>query len=395
MISFLLGSGFSIPEGINSVSDLNKRLKAIKASEIEIQSDLNAYFASNKDGIHKRAERLFIEKFLSFYNNEVLEDENFHYEDFYDYYNSFLREGKNRDEIEAFCEDFNSELHELETKFDADNRVRNFDTTFNQLLGSLLNDVKYYRDVSMSDYWRYNNFIKFLRKCLQEHEIKIHSLNHDLLFDHIGKKTTGLWEHFCDGFELNGSKFYGSLRWEFEHNGQKIPKQYKVKLERFTGSFTKRLALFKLHGSVDNYIAYELNPKIRLRRDYAITEFFIEHKPKGEDQLIFSRLADSIKPDFLSGTTAKINKYENPYYEILFEHFTKNLRNSDSLIIIGYGFKDIGINKFIKDEYLSRSKKMIVIDVKEPNEKFIDPNSYMLIKKSIEKVSPDEINDLL
>ena len=72
-------------------------------------------------------------------------------------------------------------------------------------------------------------------------------------------------------------------------------------------------------------------------------------------------------PDFLSGTTQKILHYsKNDYYKKVFKHFKLNLENSNILIVIGYGFRDKGINEIITKHFFSGTdRKMIVIDVNQ------------------------------
>jgi len=54
--------------------------------------------------------------------------------------------------------------------------------------------------------------------------------------------------------------------------------------------------------------------------------------------------------DFLTGTTSKIQRYNEPLlFRKLFKKFKNNLRNAEKLIIIGYGCKDAGINEIIQD----------------------------------------------
>jgi len=86
VVSFLLGSGFSVPEGMPSVRDVNKRLCKIGEGEIIIHSSQVAGFLNGQpnpnSGTH-RDERLFVQEFLEFYNSQILKQgESFHYETF-------------------------------------------------------------------------------------------------------------------------------------------------------------------------------------------------------------------------------------------------------------------------------------------------------------------------
>lgn len=106
IISLLLGSGFSIPEGLPSTSQLNKRMSKIDEGEILIHTDQTAMFLHGQHDPNRwsgRDERFFLQEFLEFYNNEVLKPgEEFHYETFYDYYSGYLTNNENSEAIEKF-----------------------------------------------------------------------------------------------------------------------------------------------------------------------------------------------------------------------------------------------------------------------------------------------------
>lgn len=51
--------------------------------------------------------------------------------------------------------------------------------------------------------------------------------------------------------------------------------------------------------------------------------------------------------DFLSGTVSKTHHYHDSFYKKLFKHFRHNLGRAECLIVIGYGGRDAGINKYI------------------------------------------------
>ena len=54
------------------------------------------------------------------------------------------------------------------------------------------------------------------------------------------------------------------------------------------------------------------------------------------------------QPDFLSGTRYKTKRYDaTAYYESVFGHFKENLERSPVLVVIGYGFGDCEINRYI------------------------------------------------
>lgn len=52
---------------------------------------------------------------------------------------------------------------------------------------------------------------------------------------------------------------------------------------------------------------------------------------------------------------------------MLFERFKKNLEKAEKLIVIGYGFKDDGINELLEKHYLQSGKHILVIDINKPD----------------------------
>ena len=67
--------------------------------------------------------------------------------------------------------------------------------------------------------------------------------------------------------------------------------------------------------------------------------------------------------DFLTGTTSKIQRYNEPLlFRKLFKKFKKNLQNAEKLIVIGYGCKDKGINEMIKEYFDYTNKPVYIID---------------------------------
>jgi len=405
-ISILLGSGFSIPEELPGVKQLNQRLSKIDESEILIHSDQRAIFLNGQEDLNRWSrwdERIFMQEFLEFYNAEVLKDgETFHYETFYDFYSGYLHNNENKELIENFYKAFNDKHFKGgDDNRDCYNRVSDFNRSFNQLLASQLHKTKYFEDVSYGNYPPYDPFIGFLRELLKTSDVKVHTLNHDLFFDFIGSHHGDLWQHFSDGYKLEGSPFYGTVSYDFNQN-TKLPvvtKTYHVKLEHFIDKFDTSLCLFKLHGSVFNTIVYTPEPdrkRIRLKDNYAVSQFVMEMKDPITGEPCFRSLWDEVAPDFLSGTTNKTRFYkDDPYYANLFKHFEKNLSASELLVVIGYGFQDGGINEYLEKFYLSSGKHMIVIDPYKPKTDLIDKYNANYIPKGVTQVPYQEYLSLI
>ena len=406
IVSFLLGSGFSIPEGLPGVKQLNDRLSKIHESEILIHSDQRAIFLNGQKDLNRwdRAdERLFLQEFLEFYNAEVLKaKETYHYETFYDFYSGYLNNNENWELIEKFYKVFNDKHFNGEDgNRDCYNRINDFNRSFNQLLASQLHKPKYFEDVSYGNYPPYNAFLGFLIELLKTCDVKVHTLNHDLFFDFVGRHHADLWQHFSDGYKLEGSPFYGTVSYDFNQNTDLpvVSKNYYVKLEHFIDKFDTALCLFKLHGSIFNTIVYTPAPdqkRIRLKDNYAVSQFVMEINDPKTGEPCFIHLLDEVAPDFLSGTTNKARYYTgDPYYVNLFKHFEKNLGTSELLVVIGYGFQDPGINEYLERFYLQNGRTMVVINPNRPETDLFDKYSVNHLPKGVTDVSFEEYLTLI
>jgi len=404
-ISILVGSGFSIPEEIPGVRQLNQRLSKIDESEILIHTDQRAIFLNGQDDPNRWSredERFFLQEFLEFYNSEVLEKgQEFHYETFYDFYSGYLANGENKESIEDFYKRFNEKyFNGADNRRDCYNRISDFNKSFNQLLASLLHKSKYFEDITTTNYIPYDPFIGFLIELLKSCDIKFHTLNHDLFFDWLARHHVHLWQHFSDGYQLEGSPFYGTVSYDFNPGTEKkVHKTYHVKLERFIDKFDKPLSLFKLHGSVFNTIVNTNFPeqqRVRLKGNYGVSRFVMEITDQKTGQQKFENLWDEVAPDFLSGTTNKTRYYAaDPYYKNLFKHFENNLSTSELLVVIGYGFQDPGINEYLEKKFLSRGKHMVVIDPYKPKTDLIDKYNSTYIPKGVTQLTYQEYLELI
>ena len=89
------------------------------------------------------------------------------------------------------------------------------------------------------------------------------------------------------------------------------------------------------------------------------------------------------------GTNSKIKRYdETLLFKKLFKKFRNNLSKANSLIIIGYGCKDKGINEIIKDNFDYKNKPSFIIDkyAGASVETFAQKINAKIIKESIERI---------
>jgi len=382
-------------------------MSKIEEKEIIIGSDQRAFFLHGQEDNnrwYRNDERLFLQEFLEFYNEAILKSgEQFNYETFYDFYSGYTYKKENKDTIESFYNGFNEKYpQESGLNRDCHNRIADFDRTFSQLLASQFHKAEYLQDISTLNYPLYESFIHFLSKVLETHDVKFHTLNHDVLFDWLGSHHSLLWQHFSDGFELWGSPFYGQVPYNFKTRDAAdfttlVHKEYYVKLERFTNRFDKPLSYFKLHGSILNTKIYsEGTSAVRIKDMYGVNRYCKEVTNATTGIYSIEGVHDQVAPDFLSGTTNKIRYYTgDEYYGNLFKHFENNLEGSNLLIVIGYGFQDPGVNEYIENHFLKLGKKMVVVDPCKPSTELLDKYNSSHIHKSITAVSYQEFIGLM
>jgi len=208
-ISFLLGSGFSAPDGTKTVRQINAEIQKISVEDIYILPDLTFILLNGqkKPEISSRYfEELFFVEFIKFF--VTLSKKDFDYEEFYDFVISYQRFKNNKAEIDGFVAEFNKQIPVPEMQMNATNNLSRFSERFSKLIASLLQTKKYYEDIGLGDYPPYDSFISYLKHLLDEkNQITVHSLNHDLLFEHIASKHAHLWNEFTDGFSDVGSMY--------------------------------------------------------------------------------------------------------------------------------------------------------------------------------------------
>lgn len=393
-ISILLGSGFSAPDGIKTVGEINKYILSLKLEDIYIQPDMKLFvvdsFEKPVSTLHYGDELFFIE-LISFYNKTV---DSFNYEKFYDFVTSFNRFETYKDDLELFFAKFKKEKLKSDNPLDGIySFMSRFVGYFNNLISILLNSAKYYEDVTLINYENYERFAKKLKSLIEEgYVIHIHSLNHDLLFEYLASKHVDLWQHFTDGYSEQGSEYYGRINLK-----QSISKTYRVRLKRFVNVYDNNLRIYKLHGSVDTFIANIYTPNLdltRVKKDWGVGEIEKEVETKS-GKLVYQSMYQKEYPEILSGASSKAFWYKQPYYKELHEYFKNNLKNSVMLIVIGYGFGDDGINHEIENEFLIDGKKMTVIDINKPNSRLFNYYKTQFINKSISLVSEDDWNKII
>lgn len=351
-ISFLLGSGFSIPYGFPTTSFLNEKLGTINEDEISIHSSGDARFLNGQVDPNANwsrvEERKFIQSLLKYYNENILQKgEGFNYEKFYDYYIEMLKDETYKDDFVAFVKSF---MKENNYEYSIHQLLFQFNLSYNQLLSQLI-----WKDIERCHLCKpynssYNAFLNLVEQLSNDNIIHFHSLNHDLYLEHLAYSDT-IQAELDDGFEEFGSPFYGELYNTYE--------RYKTRLEYFTNKYEKKYRLYKLHGSINHYWFQDDGElvMIKVKRGIGKTDLLKELKVNGKYE--YKSDTSNYYPDFLSGKLTKIDQYsQGSYYPIMFARFQNNLSKSNVLVIIGYGFGDEEINKYL-EAYIKTEKKCL------------------------------------
>lgn len=388
-ISFLLGAGFSAPKGYPIGNDMNNGLLNFDDKDVDFSPSGELAISKNGqksqfqvEGVYNVHQKYFV--FCKRLIKEYTKAHNgkFDYELFYDFIKS--NEAKEK-RYQILCDDLLSETESFE------NYLFNISHIYNQMAEHLLRDrdgKNRYDDepFKINNVDGYNGFLDSLSQLSREYIINIHTLNHDLLFESFNN-TGYINGSISDGFDEYGSKYYGKLI----HDNR----TYHCRLERYTNRYNTPIRLFKLHGSLDYVPFYR-----EVGSGFMIPDKYVKIKwGMGASDILKSRkskIGYDVSPfeyhaDFLTGTTSKIQRYNEPLlFKKLFKRFKKNLSQANKLIIIGYGCKDKGINEIIKEYFDYHHKPSFIIDkyAGKMVEEFGKDINAVLYKVDIDSISP-------
>ncbi|MEX2478799.1 MAG: hypothetical protein WD357_10200 [Gracilimonas sp.] len=393
-LSFLLGAGFSAPMGYPIGNQLNDLLLKCDGNDFSFHTNGSLIPPKNGQKINLGPktsydfEYDFCRDLMHYFNDKK---GYFDYEEFYDF---FMDEAKNNSEVKELFKNNN-----YRTRRDLDQMLSAIRNIFSQLVSHFLVDKdgnSWYDSAGHMGkpiFTGYTGILNCLEKFGLENEVNIHTLNHDLFFERLAK-TDWLNNELSDGFDDLGSPYYGQLTIE--------NRDYKCRLQRYTGNYPKKIKLYKLHGSKDYATYYGIDvdrgirvPEIYLKTRWGIgfSDFYKEIKNK-EGHLFYDRGGFDFHADFLTGTTSKIERYSEPlFFNKLFKKFKENLEKTNMLIIVGYGCRDKGINKIIVENFDYQNKPSVIIDPYAGKEVIVlkDKLGSRLVTKELEKI---EMSDL-
>ncbi len=363
---FILGAGFSIPAEYPSAHDLNEKFfQKVEKNVLKFSSGEWAW--DEYDDVTSHNGRLNSEHLnTSYLLSELIERYQketflpFGYEEFYDWINKEY----SSELIKTCCNQVNSRLkaenqHSVHFFKNPDiNEYIRIQECYSYLIADILNRA-YKREENSSCY---TSLIKLLYR---EGIADVFTLNHDTLFEFLLEKNQLT---YSDGFSTVDSI---------------IANDQNEVLSVFNNHYEYPIKLYKLHGSIDYYLFSEM--KQNLGGVYNRTGNYWFFKTKNhwdkhrasiislENNEVIQSVNPDIKPQFLTGKSKLTNINEHLIYKELYTHLRNSLQKTDKLIIIGYSYRDIHINKLIKEFLKTNSCEIININ---PNVNFPFRRNY-------------------
>lgn len=334
----MLGSGLSMPFGLPSVADLTEAV--LDESLVFGLTEFNEYI---KD--HTESRRYLIpegstvpygnilgtdaRQFLSFVQNWIQTRSTFpknitpNYEDIYDLIKQFHLSYEGEYENPALGQDFIKDAQQF-----AENHRVHLHSLLKYSLIFMETIVQYKLEVDPKKLCE-NRWVidELLSIANSQDEIDVFSLNHDLIM-----------ESYCDckGIKYDDG-FYDDIKGLRSFDAT-----------RFYSSKAK-LRIVKLHGSVDRY--FYKNTIIRTGGKVSTSD-------------LRGLLGVRMNPvcNVVTGKITKILEYSDGLQSDIHSFFRMKLATTVStLIVIGYGFADKGINNALIAWYYSGDKELIVI----------------------------------
>ncbi|MEY2792280.1 MAG: hypothetical protein RJA76_272 [Bacteroidota bacterium] len=390
-ISFLLGAGFSANAGYPVGQKLNEML--IKSGDLNLAFHTSGQLIPPIDGVRQSIgfstsgdfTLTFLIELIQHYNCQI---KPFDYEEFYDF---LLLDAESDQNVQKLAKSHSN------SNDGGTDLIRGSITILNQIVNYLLKDIDGKNNYENAGYFMkplfngYTGFLNCVENLKIDNILHFHTLNHDVYFERLNR-TEWFGGELCDGFEELGSPYYGKLIVE--------SREHMSRLMYYTGKYPSNLRLYKLHGSLD-YLMFHtpeggsLLPENYIKHKWGIGYTNLYKEIQGKNGLEYFNDWVNIHPDFLTGTTSKIERYKEPtLFKRLFELFKENLKNSDALIIIGYGGKDIEVNRILTSYFDFRNKKVKIIDP-NPNQKLLELGKSLnadFIKTNLNDLLNSELN---
>lgn len=392
-VTFLFGSGVSMPAGMPSVTQITK--KVLSGNGIMRHTDGNYYFGPPLYA-HAGFPDEYIPRIVTLLKRLSVEIEQYYisdpervvnYEDLFyvaaQIYDSEMGEYDNPI-VQAFIDKILPDIEPLFVK------QRNEIRRKWKLHEIATETIHYIHDIvwhSLNRQPVHLDYLLFVKDACQATEISsvdLFTLNHDTVIEQfLDRCNVKYTEGF--GHPINDVRYWSPEKFE-DHS-------YKVRL-------------FKLHGSV-NWFLFRSNTATGRNEPVGIPlggDFWHTRNPSGELQLPVDG-----RPVLLAGTFNKMLQYSTGIYADLYCQMYRALKETEILIPCGYGFGDKGINTRLIEWLYSSQQNVLVVIHAEPEslkmkarvaisknwDEWLQSRKLVLIQKWIQNTSWDEIHDAI
>jgi hypothetical protein len=389
-VSFLLGSGVSIPARMPSVNDITEK---ILSGTGMMRHTSGSYCIREPDGVMKG----YVERVVEFLKRIYPETKNYYrsrpyytpdfqrminYEDLYyialQIYDSEMGVQENP-VVQAFIDKILSDIEPLflprkgdrEPAWNLQKIAEETIHYIHDIVYNILRPVS--KDVS---------YLSCIGSACQELGMPLHvfTLNHDTVLE----------------------QYLTESRIEYTVGFESIENNFRYWSPEVFESSIHVVRLFKLHGSV-NWFRYEPSAATGSNDPVGMAidgRHWLIIDPNGE-----LRWRHHGRPMLLVGTFNKIPEYTNRIFADLFYEFRRALRKTGVLIVSGYSFGDQGINMQVSEWADSSDKALMVVIHKNPEklesniplnwDHWARKKKLVFVRKWIEETSWKDIQDAI
>lgn len=371
---FLLGSGTSIPSGMPSTKDITEQIMSGK--NIFRHTDSRYYISETINDYEKSITKEYLPSVLHLLRTlkvlmeEYDKSEIINYEILF-YFARQLHDFESGESVNMAIYPF---IKEVKNRIKSDRYIDLFSETENYIKQTVWH--------LLSKPTANTSQLLFLSDALIDSQFKINisTLNHDTLIE----------QHLKN----NNIKFFDC----FSHS--------KKGVRYWKKQFSPYNNILKIHGSVNWFLLRTDDGDFFDERISIVLNGDIDHAKSINGKLMRDV---GFGPLILAGTFNKISEYTNNIFGDMFYSFKQKLKRISSLVIVGYGFRDKGINTAILEWlYSNRNNKIVII---HPNPKGLltnkaryairrsyenhAKNNYIFISKKVENITWNDIKKVI
>ena len=378
---FLFGAGVSIPAGMPSTPQITER---VMSGENVFKHTVDAFYFGTKPSLLVQNTEVDIALVLISILHSILKeyysydpDKTINYEDIYALaYAVYRAHWDSSPELQPLLDKIIPDLEAILNRKRRKDLIIKFWSPFDVCR----NTVNYIRDIV----WHLLSAEPTEVDCLQilgdacndpnYSNIDVFTLNNDTV---IEKYLDSEGNEYLDGFgqEENGIRYWDPQLYSYD--------SIKIKI-------------YKLHGSVSWFRFTRKGSAFEIEKIGIPTIPDIYHMKDAEGVPLFPQDG---RPLILVGTDNKISSYSSGIYLRLISTFQKHLGEVDRLVVSGYSFGDMGINRLIFDWLdAERSRKLLLIS---RDSKWLEQQGQhirsrvIFVNKLIEEIEYSEIQSFL